>query len=109
MAFFKRGTHLWNSDNQYIWDECKQGDPNPNVIGFGCIVEVEVQIATLMITAMTIGNVKQVLLPLVIGFIKLKLLARKEKQMAAQGTIVEKKKNVAIRKRINTCRLARCF
>jgi len=92
MSFFKRGTHLWNSDDKNIWDACKQGDPNPNIIGFGCIDEVGTQIATLMITAMTIGNFKQVFLPWLIGFIKMKLLARKEKQQAQMGIVTNEKK-----------------
>jgi len=80
LAFFKNGTHLWGSDNPDVWDTCKQGSDTPNIIGWGCIDEVSTQIATLMITAMTIGNVKQVLLPWLLGFIRAKLYAKKIQQ-----------------------------
>ena len=36
MAFFKRGTHLWGSDNKAVWDACKQGNANPTICGGGC-------------------------------------------------------------------------
>lgn len=78
LAFFKNGTRLWGSDDPDVWDTCKQGSDSPNIIGWGCIDEVSTQIGTLMITAMTIGNVKQVVLPWLLGMIRAKLYARKQ-------------------------------
>jgi hypothetical protein len=79
LAFFKNGTHLWGSDNSNVWDTCKQGSDNPNIIGWGCIDEVSTQIATLMIVAMTVGNVKQVVIPWALGLVRAKLYAKKVK------------------------------
>jgi hypothetical protein len=78
IAFLKRGNHFWFSSNAALRDVCKVGDPNPDVIGRGCIDELMIQLSTLLITNITIGQTREVLIPYAIGKLKAFLFAKKQ-------------------------------
>jgi len=87
IAFFKKHNHFWNVKNSDQHDACKvlKGSQN-GTIGYGCTVELTIQLGTLLVTNMVIGQTREVMMPWIMSIIRVKMLQRKA---AAEGTPIE--------------------
>jgi hypothetical protein len=65
IAFFKKETTFWGKQDAQgsFVDTCKMGDPTRQGFGWGCIDELTLQLACLLLTNMFIGQMAEVLVP----------------------------------------------
>jgi len=89
IAFFKNGNRFWNSKDPTLEDICKVGAVDETAIGKGCVFELSVQVATLLITNITIGQTREVLLPYIISQIKLKLYKRSAAEQESENKVTQ--------------------
>jgi hypothetical protein len=75
IAFFKSENRFWSIQA----DKCKIGGTELGTVGWGCTLELSVQLATLLATNMFIGQTREVAIPFLMAKIQTKLLEKKTK------------------------------
>lgn len=86
IAFFKGSGRIFQSAS--LKDACKSGRTNLNVISSGCMDELTIQLVTILLVNMFIGQTREVAIPWAIGKLQLYMLKRKLKKESETPKVI---------------------